>query len=97
MTNVPTQALLLLNDPLVETLAHHWAASLIKLPHASPEARLDSMFVTAFGRTPTESEKVNWTALLQSVVTLPDVMADQAAWAQLAHTIFNSQEFIYYR
>jgi len=97
VTNVPTQALLLLNDPLVDALARHWAAGLIKTPHASPEERLDSMFVTAFGRTPTESEKVKWTALLQSVVTLPDVMADEAAWTQLAHTIFNSQEFIYYR
>ena len=97
VTNVPTQALLLLNDPLVDSLARHWAAGLIKTPHASPEERLDSMFVTAFGRTPTESEKVKWTALLQSVVTLPDVMADEAAWTQLAHTIFNSQEFIYYR
>ena len=97
VTNVPTQALLLLNDPLVDSLARHWAASLIKSPHASPKDRLDSMFVTAFGRTSTESEKVRWTALLQSVATLPDVMADEAAWAQLAHTIFNAQEFIYYR
>ncbi len=97
VTNVPTQALLLLNDPLAVSLARHWAAGLIKTPHASPEERLESMFVTAFGRSPTDSEKVKWTALLQSVVTLPDVMADEAAWAQLAHTIFNSQEFIYYR
>ena len=97
VTNVPTQALQLLNDPLVDSLARHWAAGLIKLPHASPEERLENMFVTAFGRTPTESEKVRWTALLQSVVTQPDVMADEAAWAQLAHTIFNAQEFIYYR
>ena len=97
MTNVPTQALLLLNDPLVDSLSRHWAASLIKKPHASPEDRLDSMFVTAFGRTPTQSEKVAWTALLQSVATLPDVIADEDAWTQLAHTIFNLQEFIYYR
>ncbi len=97
ITNVPTQALLLLNDPLVDSLARHWAAGLIKAPHTTPEERLESMFITAFGRTPTESEKVKWTALLQSVATLPDVMADEAAWTQLAHTIFNSQEFIYYR
>jgi len=97
VTNVPTQALLLLNDPLVDSLARHWAAGLIKTPHASPEERLDSMLVTAFGRIPTQSEKVAWTALLQSVGTLPDVMADEVAWTQLAHTIFNSQEFIYYR
>jgi len=97
VTNVPTQAHLLLNDPLVDSLARHWASGLIKTPHASPEERLESMFITAFGRTPTESEKVAWTALLQSVGALPDVMADEAAWTQLAHTIFNSQEFIYYR
>ena len=97
VTNVPTQSLLLLNDPLVEALARHWANTLIKTPHASPEERLDNMFVTAFGRTPTESESVRWMALLQSVVSQPDVMTDEAAWAQLAHTIFNAQEFIHYR
>jgi hypothetical protein len=24
-------------------------------------------------------------------------MADEAAWAQLAHTVFNTKEFIHYR
>ncbi len=97
VTNVPTQALLMLNDPLVDSLARHWAAGLTKTPHTTPKERLESMFVTAFGRAPTESEKVAWMSLLKSVATLPDVMADEAAWTQLAHTIFNSQEFIYYR
>ena len=29
--------------------------------------------------------------------TTPDLLHDEAAWTQLAHAIFNTQEFIHYR
>ena len=29
--------------------------------------------------------------------TSPDPMTDEKAWAQLAHTLFNTKEFLYYR
>jgi len=95
VTSVPTQALLLLNDPLVAQLSKHWAAELQKSPHRDPGERIDAMVVAAFGRHPKESERTRLEGLLRAVCTEEDPMMDQAAWAQLAHTIFNTKEFIH--
>jgi len=95
VTSVPTQALLLLNDPLVAQLSKHWAAELQKSPHRDPGERIDAMVVAAFGRHPKESERNRLEGLLRAVCTEDDPMMDQAAWAQLAHTIFNTKEFIH--
>jgi hypothetical protein len=97
VTSVPPQALLLLNDPLVEQLSKHWAAQLLKQSHRDPGERIDVMVVAAFGRHPKESERNRLKTLLRAVSTQDDPMMDQAAWAQLAHTIFNTKEFIHYK
>jgi hypothetical protein len=55
------------------------------------------MVVAAFGRHPKESERNRLKTLLRAVSTQDDPMMDQAAWAQLAHTIFNTKEFIHYK
>ena len=97
VTSVPAQALTMLNDPLVEMLAKQWATLLVKTPHSTVEERLDRMFVTAFSREPDDAERANWISFLHEVNPTSNVMADEDAWAQLAHAIFNTQEFIYYR
>lgn len=97
VTSVPAQALTMLNDPFVQTLSKHWASSLVKEPHSSPEERLDCMFETAFSREPDDAERANWLSFLNEVNQSSSVMADEDAWAQLAHAMFNTQEFIYYR
>jgi hypothetical protein len=99
VTNVPTQALIMLNDPLVFAMAHHWAAQLTKAEHASAEARVRAMFVQAFGRGPQEAELKRWISALSDLAAPNggDLMKDEAAWSQLAHAFFNTQEFIYYR
>jgi hypothetical protein len=96
-TSVPTQALTMLNDPLVAKLAGDWGASLAKAPHATPAERIDQMFITAFGRPPDEGERSRWTSLLKEVSHSNEILKDQAAWTHLAHAIFNSQEFIHFR
>jgi len=97
LTRVPAQSLLMLNDPLVNTLARHWAARLLQLPHHSAAERVSHMFRQAYGREPRPPEVESWAAALGEFVTLADVMQDEAAWAQIAHAIFNTQEFIHYR
>lgn len=97
VTSVPTQALLLLNDPLVHQLSRHWAMELVKTPHSSPEDRIEAMFVAALGRQASDSERGRWVSLLRELSTMSDPMADETAWAQIAHTLFNTKEFIYYR
>lgn len=97
VTSVPPQALLLLNDPLVEQLSHHWANQLIKIPHSLPEDRIDAMFLAALGRLPGEWERARWASLFRELSSASDPMADETAWSQLAHTLFNTKEFLYYR
>jgi len=99
VTNVPGQALLMLNDPFVSAMAQHWAAQLLQTPHATAEDRVRSMFVQALGRSPQDDERSRWTAAVSNFASSNDgeLMHDQAAWAQLAHTLFNTTEFLFYR
>lgn len=99
VTNVPTQALTMLNDPLVTELARHWATQLIQQPHTSPDDRIRTMFVTAFARDPQPAELARWQSALRDFAT-PNhtgLLTDTPAWTRLAHLLFNTKEFIYYR
>ena len=80
-------------------MAKHWVAQLVKEPHVSVEDRLRAMFVRALGREPGKVELTRWTAALHDFAAPGngDVMKDEIAWAQLAHSFFNTKEFIYYR
>lgn len=98
-TNVPAQALILLNDPFVDAMARQWGQRLAKEPHASPEERVRAMFAAAFSRAPSEAEMKRWAAAARDFASpgRPDLMKDETAWAQLGHALFNTKEFIYYR
>ena len=99
MTNVPSQALILLNDPFVSLMARQWAGKLMKQNDASPQERIRGMFLRALGREPGEAELQRWLAALHDLTnaTDHDVMKDENAWERLAHAFFNTKEFIYYR
>ena len=98
VTNVPTQALTLLNDPFVNAMAKQWAKRLVSASHSSADERIRIMFVTAFGREPDSGELQRWAAALRDFAApgVGDVMKNEAAWTQLAHAFFNTKEFIYY-
>jgi hypothetical protein len=99
VTNVPTQALTLLNDPFVSAMAKHWVAKLLQAPHTTPEVRVRAMFVQAFGREPQDDELSRWSAAARDFATPNggELMQDEEAWAQLAHALFNTTEFLFYR
>ena len=97
VTSVPSQSLVMLNDPFVRSLAGHWAARLVKKPHATHAERIAAMFVHAFARMPRPSELEQWTSAFRDFASSTDTLNDEAAWTQLAHAIFNTQEFIHYR
>ncbi len=100
VTNVPAQALVLLNDPLVVAMSKHWATQLVKQPDETSAARVQGMLTRAFGRQPRDAETARWLAALKDFSAAPsaaEVLKDEIAWQQLAHAIFNSKEFLYYR
>jgi len=99
VTNVPAQALVLLNDPFVLSLAERWADLLVNEDHPTPDARIHAMFVRALGRSPQKDELARWSALVRSWSTGKDdtLMTDRTAWKHVAHTLFNTKEFTHYR
>ena len=97
VTNVPAQALALLNAPLVIQLANAWGARISRDHLTTPEARVRAMFISAMGRIPDASEIRRWTEALLAFRQTGNLMKDEQAWSELAHAFFNTKEFIYFR
>jgi hypothetical protein len=100
VTNVPAQALALLNDPFVLGQADEWAGRLIARPDASIGARLDAAFETALNRPPRDDERQRFEQAVHELAALhqvasAEVLQSRAVWRDVAHTVFNLQEFIY--
>jgi Protein of unknown function (DUF1553) len=101
VSNVPAQALTLLNDPLVLHEARLWARRLMDEPAASVRQRLDRLFVTALGRTPTEQEARASLEFLcgqpggQGTPAEPHQEPTLEAWTDLCHMLINMKEFIF--
>src|SRR5262249_13087585 len=100
LTNVPAQALALLNDPFVLQQAEVWANRLVARSDTTAPQRIDAMFERALGRLPTASEQKRFeqaAARMAEFYQVPaaEVLKSQAVWKELAHAIFNLKEFIY--
>jgi len=100
VTNVPAQALAMLNDPLVVQQAGEWARRLLTRPDDSVRQRIDAMFQTALGRPPTDGERTRFEHVAVQLAELHGVPPDEMlkstiVWRDLAHTLFNLQEFVF--
>ncbi len=95
-SNVPGQALAMLNAPLVHEMAASWGDRIAAMP-GDDAARLDRMFVEGLGRRPRADEAAACLAFLgaeRSALGDEDA-AEAAAWAALGHAIFNTKEFLF--
>jgi hypothetical protein len=100
VTNVPAQALALLNDPFVLQQAEFWADRLVKQGDATVGARIERMFHTALGRPPDAEERERFERLVTQLAGLHEVAQDgvlgnRAVWRDVGHAFFNLKEFIY--
>jgi hypothetical protein len=97
VSNVPAQALILLNDPFVQQHALVWAEKVLA-NEAQPRDRLTRMFLSAFGRPPDETEFQSCEFFLKSSAALHGGAADDPwPWSDLAHSLINAKEFIFIR
>lgn len=101
-TNVPSQALALLNDPFILDQAGFWADRLIAQQAPSAESRIDAMFRTSLGRLPDDAERERFIGLSKELASLhkttPDqILKNRDVWKDMAHAMFNLKEFIYLR
>jgi hypothetical protein len=100
VTNVPAQALALMNDPFVAEQSALWAKQILAEPSRSTDERLDQMYRAAYARLPDEQERAAATAFLEAQTALhggsfADDPRQEAAWTDLAHALFNAKEFIF--
>ena len=95
VSNVPAQSLTMLNDPFVLDQARRWADRVLAEGDQAPEARVSSLFQTAFGRPPTDRERSAALAFLDGQAATYGMPGDARAWADLCHVLFNIKEFIY--
>ena len=100
VTNVPAQALALMNDPFVMDQAQVWAERLVHDGAMSVESRVNSMFQLALNREASPVERLRFAGLAAELASLHKapsdrVLAATAVWRDLAHTIFNLKEFVY--
>jgi hypothetical protein len=89
VSNVPAQALTLMNDPLVIHLAALWSQRILAAPGSAAE-RIDELYASAFGRPPTPDDLRRCLAFL-----LKHPGPESRAWADLCHILINVKEFIY--
>ena len=99
VSNVPAQALTMLNDPFVRDQARLWAQRLLAGNDASSNQRIVNMYESAFARSPTDAELRQMLAFLQqqgAALGIPaaELNSDLPVWAELAHALMNVKEFV---
>jgi hypothetical protein len=95
VSNVPAQALVMLNNPFVVQQAELWARRALAEPGRTADDRVARMYGAAFGRAPTAAERATATAFVAEQSREYGRPDDPKAWADLAHALFNAKEFIF--
>ena len=100
VSNVPAQALILMNDPFVVQAASRWASQVLAHEGLTPSGRVAAMYQTAFARTPSAQEVATALEFLEEQgrelgLASARWETDCRVWADLAHVLFNSKEFIF--
>lgn len=101
-TNVPAQALALLNDPFVIDQSRVWGRALAARGEESIASRIDSVFLRSLGRSPTTVERDRMLGFVDQLTGLhganpADVLSSQQIWQDVAHAMFNMKELVYVR
>ncbi|MCI0380046.1 MAG: PSD1 and planctomycete cytochrome C domain-containing protein [Gemmataceae bacterium] len=88
VSNVPAQALVMMNSPFIQQQAELWAKHVLAQPKLTPRERLEKMYVAAFARPPSHEEEAEALAFLAG-------RTEAVAWTELAHVLFNVKEFMF--
>jgi len=94
-SNVPSQGLILMNDPFVIGQAALWGKKLLK-QFTDPDQRIQNLYESAFSRPPSEFEMEVSHDFVVEQAKLHGVAKDhELPWKDLAHAIINTKEFIF--
>ncbi len=96
VSNVPAQALILMNDPFVVECARQWGQRAVLEVPSDIEHRVAWMYETAFARPPTPNERGAAVAFVRGEATERETNHnDPEIWSDLAHALINTKEFIF--
>ncbi len=107
VSNVPAQALSLMNNPLVAQESARWAEHLLRQCDMNDDQRVTRMIASAFCRQPSAVELATAREFLSSqrgaaTDSTSAVDANSApsaaelfAWTSLAHALWNAKEFVF--
>ncbi len=100
VSNVPSQALILMNDPFVVGQATLWGRRIAALPEMSVEDKVRQMYVEAFARAPSDQEIADSVEFMQIQaeeykISEENFGKDERLWADLGHVLINTKPFIY--
>ena len=99
VTNVPAQALIIMNDPFVEEQAEAMAKRLLSEDGLTFNDKIAWIYLRSFGRAPGEDELAKAsdfiTMLTAQTIAESDKEQELIVWKSYCHSIFNMKEFIY--
>jgi hypothetical protein len=95
VSNVPAQALVMLNNPFVLQQAELWAKRTLAAPNRTTTDRIRGMYESAYGRLPGEAELTAAMGFLAELARDSGKEDQPAAWADLAHVLLNAKEFLF--
>ncbi len=94
VSNVPAQALTLMNNPFVIQQAEVWAKRINADKSRTAVQQIEDVYLTAFGRPPAPKETAAALRFLES--QRKQYAGDELKpWADLSHVLFNVKEFIF--
>ena len=101
VSNVPAQALILMNDQMVVDQAKLWAKKNLAGP-ASTAEKIAALYEQAFSRPATAEEILAATEFLTTQgkeygLPADKVAGDERVWTDLCHVLINSKEFVFIR
>ena len=100
ISNVPAQSLALMNDPFVQQQARLCAWRVLDVGE-SPDDRIRYLYRAMFSRQPVDAEVESAFAFLrqqEQAHAQDDALEPEVnAWADLAHVLFMSKEFVFVR
>jgi hypothetical protein len=100
VSNVPAQALILMNDPFVAQQARRWAVRVLTIGGLDASGRVRRMYREAYARPPSVAELKAALRFLEGhagELGLPSERRrdDEQLWADFAHVLINVKEFIF--
>ncbi len=108
VSNVPAQALTMMNNPFVVEQSRRWAERVLAEPHATNADRVQSMYLRAFGRPADERELQDALAFVNVETAAAELSGEGTAnpaaassndalqtWTDFAHVLVNLKEFIF--